>query len=73
MAVPARPAAAAGTWPLGGAIAPVVCVQNRFGLSDQGHRDVLAACRDRGIAFVPFFAIAGDRKSGGGAGVRLRP
>jgi pyridoxine 4-dehydrogenase len=55
------------------AIAPVVCVQNRFGLSDQGHRDVLAACRDRGIAFVPFFAIAGDRRSAGGAGTDSGP
>ena len=49
------------------AIAPVVCVQNRFSLDDPGHADVLAACRDRGIAFVPFFAIAGDRRSAGGA------
>jgi pyridoxine 4-dehydrogenase len=48
------------------AIAPVVCVQNRFSLDAQTHRDVLDACRDRGIAFVPFFAIAGDRRSSGG-------
>jgi pyridoxine 4-dehydrogenase len=48
------------------AIAPVVCVQNRFSLDDQTHADVLAACRERGIAFVPFFAIAGDRRSRGG-------
>ena len=50
------------------AIAPVVCVQNRFSLDDQTHADVLAACRERGIAFVPFFAIAGDRRSAGGPG-----
>ena len=50
------------------AIAPVVCVQNRFSLDDPTHADVLRACRDRGIAFVPFFAIAGDRRSSGGAG-----
>jgi pyridoxine 4-dehydrogenase len=49
------------------AIAPVVCVQNRFSLDDPGHADVLAACGDRGLAFVPFFAIAGDRRSSGGA------
>jgi pyridoxine 4-dehydrogenase len=48
------------------AIAPVVCVQNRFGLDDQSHANVLAACRDRGIAFVPFFAIAGDHRGTGG-------
>jgi len=48
------------------AIAPVVCVQNRFSLDDQTHRGVLDACRDRGTAFVPFFAIAGGRRSSGG-------
>jgi aryl-alcohol dehydrogenase-like predicted oxidoreductase len=48
------------------AIAPVVCVQNRFSLDDPGHADVLHACGQRGIAFVPFFAIAGDRKASGG-------
>jgi pyridoxine 4-dehydrogenase len=45
------------------AIAPVVAVQNRFSL---GHRDaveVLDACGRAGIAFVPFFAIAGARAS----------
>jgi pyridoxine 4-dehydrogenase len=50
------------------AIAPVVCVQNRFSLDDQTHADVLAACRERGMAFVPFFAVAGDRRSAGGPG-----
>ncbi len=50
------------------AIAPVVCVQNRFSLDDQTHADVLAACQERGIAFVPFFAVAGDRRSAGGPG-----
>jgi pyridoxine 4-dehydrogenase len=45
------------------AIAPVVCVQNRYSLESR-HTDggeVLRACADRGIAFVPFFAIAGGR------------
>ncbi len=50
------------------AIAPVVCVQNRFSLEMPGHPDVLRACQDRGIAFVPFFAIAGDRRAAGGSG-----
>jgi pyridoxine 4-dehydrogenase len=50
------------------AIAPVVCVQNRFSLDDPGHADVLHVCGERGIAFVPFFAIAGDRRAAGGAG-----
>jgi aryl-alcohol dehydrogenase-like predicted oxidoreductase len=50
------------------AIAPVVCVQNRFSLDDRSHLDVLRACRERDIAFVPFFAVAGDRRSAGGPG-----
>ncbi|MBA4860836.1 oxidoreductase [Streptomyces sp. PSKA54] len=44
------------------AIAPVVCVQNRYGL-ETGRADsdeVLRACGEQGIAFVPFFAIAGE-------------
>jgi aryl-alcohol dehydrogenase-like predicted oxidoreductase len=49
------------------AIAPVVCVQNqyRIGASPQDHRFV-DACGEQGIAFVPYFTIAGQ---GGGAGV----
>ncbi|MGW7609903.1 aldo/keto reductase [Streptomyces sp. NPDC054766] len=48
------------------AIAPVVAVQNRYGLglpSPDGDGDgdaVLRACGELGIAFVPFFAIAGN-------------
>jgi pyridoxine 4-dehydrogenase len=42
-------------------IAPVVCVQNRLSVDAQlaDSDDVLRACGDRGIAFVPFFAVAG--------------
>ena len=50
------------------AIAPVVCVQNRFSLEVREHEDVLRACREQGIAFVPFFAIAGERRASGGSG-----
>jgi pyridoxine 4-dehydrogenase len=50
------------------AIAPVVCVQNRFSLEVREHEEVLRACRERGIAFVPFFAIAGERRAEGGSG-----
>jgi pyridoxine 4-dehydrogenase len=32
----------------------IVCVQNLFNLADQASADVLAECRGRGIAFVPF-------------------
>ena len=44
------------------AIAPVVSVQNRhgFGHHNPPTEELLAVCRDQGIAFVPFFAIAGD-------------
>ncbi|MFB7664207.1 aldo/keto reductase [Kitasatospora sp. NPDC056138] len=45
-------------------IAPVAAVQNRFGLGDGGAAEVLRACGQAGIAFVPFFAIAGARASG---------
>jgi pyridoxine 4-dehydrogenase len=41
------------------AIAPVVCVQNQYGLTARREDDDLVAlCADHGIAFVPFFAIA---------------
>ena len=50
------------------AIAPVVCVQNRYSLDDRTHDSVLRACAERGIAFVPYFAVAGDRRQVGGAG-----
>ncbi|GAA2747083.1 aldo/keto reductase [Kitasatospora cinereorecta] len=46
------------------AIAPVVCVQNVYGLewrlSDQN--GLVDLCGEHGIAFVPFFAIAGRRR-----------
>jgi pyridoxine 4-dehydrogenase len=42
------------------AIAPVVCVQNRYGIDLREHDPVLRACAKRSIAFVPFFAIAGE-------------
>lgn len=53
------------------AIAPVVCVQNRYGLDSRrtGSDELLRLCGEQGIAFVPFFAIAGEgRESGAGRG-----
>ena len=49
------------------AIAPVVCVQNAYSVSDRRpeSRALLQACGEQGIAFVPFFAIAGARRHGG--------
>ncbi|MEU5041862.1 oxidoreductase [Streptomyces griseorubiginosus] len=44
------------------AIAPVVCVQNRFGLGcgNPGTDEMVRICGEQGIAFVPFYAIAGE-------------
>jgi pyridoxine 4-dehydrogenase len=48
------------------AIAPVVCVQNSYGIDVHRDDDALVArCGELGIAYVPFFAIAGnDREKG---------
>jgi aryl-alcohol dehydrogenase-like predicted oxidoreductase len=42
-------------------IAPVVCVQNRYGIGapPEAH-ELLRACGEQGVAFVPYFAIAGE-------------
>lgn len=44
------------------AIAPVVCVQNRYALDrpDAEGDELLRLCGESGIAFVPFFAVAGS-------------
>ena len=49
------------------AIAPVGAVQNRYSVDSRRPEadDVLRACAERGIAFVPFFAIAGEGREGG--------
>ena len=52
------------------AVAPVVCVQNSFALgfrmpSQDGQ---LTRCGELGIAFVPFFAIAGEGREAGAGG-----
>jgi aryl-alcohol dehydrogenase-like predicted oxidoreductase len=40
-------------------IAPVVCVQNQYGLVSRREDDALIElCAEHGVAFVPFFAIA---------------
>jgi aryl-alcohol dehydrogenase-like predicted oxidoreductase len=50
------------------AIAPVVCVQNRYSVDVRAHDDVLRACAARSIAFVPYFTVAGGRHADGGSG-----
>ncbi|MEV6206968.1 aldo/keto reductase [Kitasatospora sp. NPDC051914] len=47
------------------AVAPVVAVQNRFTLDGRPHDEVLRHCADDGIAFVPYFAIAGSGREQG--------
>lgn len=39
----------------------IVSVQNRFNLEDRGSEDVLDACTDRGLAFIPWFPLAVGR------------
>ncbi|MFP1624239.1 oxidoreductase [Streptomyces sp. 5K101] len=46
-------------------IAPVVCVQNRYGIDARDGEVMLRACAARGIAFVPFFSIAGEGREAG--------
>lgn len=47
------------------AIAPVVCVQNRYSIDAPEEEEILRACAERGIAFVPFFSIAGEGRAAG--------
>jgi pyridoxine 4-dehydrogenase len=48
------------------AIAPVVCVQNAYGLgAPAAEREFLLACGEQGVAYVPFFAIAGEARATG--------
>ncbi|MQS10900.1 oxidoreductase [Streptomyces kaniharaensis] len=50
------------------AIAPVVCVQNPYGIGASAqHDEVLRLCGEQGIAFVPFYAIAGAGRERGTA------
>jgi aryl-alcohol dehydrogenase-like predicted oxidoreductase len=50
------------------AIAPVVCVQNPYGLDRRSPAsdDLLRICGERDIAFVPFYSIAGEGGDSGG-------
>lgn len=48
----------------------MVCVQNRYGLGSRapGAEEVVRVCGERGVAFVPFFAIAGEGREAGATG-----
>jgi aryl-alcohol dehydrogenase-like predicted oxidoreductase len=48
-------------------VAPVVSVQNRYNLIDRGSEEVLAACGEQGLGFLPWFPLAtGDLAQPGG-------
>ncbi|MET7765827.1 oxidoreductase [Streptomyces sp. NPDC005393] len=48
------------------AIAPVVCVQNSYGVgAPAGEQEFLRDCGEQGVAFVPFFAVAGSGREAG--------
>ena len=48
------------------AIAPVVCVQNMYGIGAPSEQEeLLRLCGEQGIAFVPFYSIAGDGRTAG--------
>ncbi|MET0419913.1 MAG: aldo/keto reductase [Actinoplanes sp.] len=47
-------------------IAPVVCVQNNYGVDAYREQDpFVRLCGERGIAYVPFFALAGTAREAG--------
>ncbi|HEU0019449.1 MAG TPA: aldo/keto reductase [Thermoleophilaceae bacterium] len=49
------------------AMTEIVSVQNRFNLQDRRSEDVLDACAERGLAFIPWFPLAtGDLAEPGG-------
>ncbi len=51
------------------AIAPVVCVQNQYGIGVRPeHDEFVRACGEQGVAFVPFYAIAGAGREAGASG-----
>ncbi|MGW6842495.1 aldo/keto reductase [Streptomyces sp. NPDC054958] len=51
------------------AIAPVVCVQNMYGIGVRPEHDgFVRACGELGIAFVPFYSIAGTGRQAGASG-----
>jgi aryl-alcohol dehydrogenase-like predicted oxidoreductase len=56
-------------------IAPVATVQNRYSIDSRRPEadEVLSACATRGIAFVPFFAIAGRGREDGRSAGELEP
>jgi pyridoxine 4-dehydrogenase len=42
-------------------VVPIAAVQNEYNLSERGYDDVIDHCAANGIAFVPYFPLAGRR------------
>jgi aryl-alcohol dehydrogenase-like predicted oxidoreductase len=42
-------------------IVPIVSVQNRYSLADRRHEETLRWCEQRGIAFLPWYPMAGGK------------
>ena len=53
-------------------ICQIVSVQNRYSASDRDSQDVLDACTQRGIAFIPWYPLASGSLAGGGEGALAR-
>ncbi|WP_030208235.1 aldo/keto reductase [Streptomyces sp. NRRL S-87] len=50
-------------------IAPVVCVQNMYGIGVRPDQDAFVRhCGEQGVAFVPFYALAADGRQAGATG-----
>src|SRR6185503_21376934 len=50
----------------------IVCVQNEYSVLERGNEDLLELCREREIAFVPFFPL-GSAFTGGPAKLAADP
>jgi pyridoxine 4-dehydrogenase len=48
-------------------LAPVVAIQNRFGIGVQRDEEMFRSAATRGIAFVPYFSVAAEGKHDGAA------
>jgi aryl-alcohol dehydrogenase-like predicted oxidoreductase len=48
-------------------IVPIVTVQNRYSLADQGAEDVLDYCESSNLGFIPWFPLAAGQLSGAGS------
>lgn len=52
-------------------IAPIVSVQNHYNIEDRTHEDVLKACEQLGIAFLPWYPLAAGEALASAAVTRI--